>query len=175
MTESSPYRTILVALDDDPASEQALDHARYLARAFGSTLVLLRPGQEPALPPDQIADQQAAIGPQGPVALGGAAVVPPAMPYSDPPQHISHLEETAATGSLNILANRLRDEGFLIEEAEIVEDLGDAIVSEARIRNVGLIVMVAHSQGGLGRLLFGSDTDTVLRNAPCPVLLVRAS
>jgi nucleotide-binding universal stress UspA family protein len=33
--------------------------------------------------------------------------------------------------------------------------------------------MTTHGRGGLGRLIFGSVADAVLRNSPVPVLLVR--
>jgi nucleotide-binding universal stress UspA family protein len=35
--------------------------------------------------------------------------------------------------------------------------------------------MTTHGRGGLGRVVFGSTADSVLRHAPCPVLLVRVS
>jgi len=35
--------------------------------------------------------------------------------------------------------------------------------------------MTTHGRGGLGRLLLGSVAKTVLRAAPCPVLLVRVT
>jgi nucleotide-binding universal stress UspA family protein len=33
--------------------------------------------------------------------------------------------------------------------------------------------MTTHGRGGLGRAVFGSVAEAVLRQAPCPVLLVR--
>ena len=42
----------------------------------------------------------------------------------------------------------------------------------AREFGAGLIAMTTHGRGGLGRLMFGSVADAVLRHAPCPVLLV---
>jgi nucleotide-binding universal stress UspA family protein len=38
-----------------------------------------------------------------------------------------------------------------------------------------VIALTTHGRGGLGRLVFGSVNDEVLRKAPCPVLLVRAT
>ncbi len=35
--------------------------------------------------------------------------------------------------------------------------------------------MTTHGRGGLGRLVFGSVADEVLRHSTCPILLVRAS
>jgi nucleotide-binding universal stress UspA family protein len=48
-----------------------------------------------------------------------------------------------------------------------------AILRVAHEANADLIVMGAHAQGGLGRLFFGSTANQVVRQAPCPVLVVR--
>lgn len=50
-----------------------------------------------------------------------------------------------------------------------------AIVEIAVQEEVDLIVMVTHGYAGLERLLFGSVTELVIRDAPCPVLAVRDS
>jgi len=51
----------------------------------------------------------------------------------------------------------------------------DAIVEEAEKHRCTLIVMGTHGRRGIGRLALGSDAELVLRLAPVPVLLVRAS
>lgn len=48
-----------------------------------------------------------------------------------------------------------------------------AIVELATEEEVDLIIMVTHGHAGLARLLFGSVTELVIRDAPCPVLAVR--
>ena len=48
-----------------------------------------------------------------------------------------------------------------------------AILRVAKERCADLIVMGAHAHGGLERLFFGSTADQVVRQAPCPVLVVR--
>jgi nucleotide-binding universal stress UspA family protein len=49
------------------------------------------------------------------------------------------------------------------------------IVTIAREWEADMIVMASHSRKGLTRLLMGSVAETVLREAPCPVLIVPAS
>lgn len=39
--------------------------------------------------------------------------------------------------------------------------------------NVDLIVMATHGRTGLNRLIHGSITESVLHNAPCPMLIIR--
>lgn len=50
---------------------------------------------------------------------------------------------------------------------------GDEIVLLARDKDVELIVMASHGRTGLSRLLMGSVAEAVMRNAPCPVLIVK--
>ena len=51
---------------------------------------------------------------------------------------------------------------------------GAEIVKAAKDWPADVIVMGSHGRGGLTRLLFGSVAETVMRHAPCPVLVVRA-
>ena len=49
-----------------------------------------------------------------------------------------------------------------------------AILELARAGGFDLIVMGTHGRRGLGRVMLGSVAERVLREAPCPVLTVRA-
>ena len=49
----------------------------------------------------------------------------------------------------------------------------EEIVSFASENNCGLIVMASHGRTGLSRLLMGSVAEGVMRNASCPVLIVK--
>jgi len=60
---------------------------------------------------------------------------------------------------------------------EIVMRTGDArdvIVNTAVEVGADLIVMGTHGRRGLRRALLGSVAESVLRHAPCPVLLMRS-
>ena len=48
----------------------------------------------------------------------------------------------------------------------------EQIVAEAGESRPDLIVLGAHPRSFLGTILFGSTTELVIRNAPCPVLSV---
>ena len=47
------------------------------------------------------------------------------------------------------------------------------IVRVAKERGVDLIVVSSHGRTGLGRILFGSTAEAVVRHASCPVLVVK--
>jgi nucleotide-binding universal stress UspA family protein len=49
----------------------------------------------------------------------------------------------------------------------------DGILSYAKESQIDLIVMSTHGRTGLARFVFGSVAESVLRQATCPVLLVR--
>ncbi len=46
------------------------------------------------------------------------------------------------------------------------------IVSLAEAERVDLIIMSSHGRRGLRRMIFGSVTEQVIRNAPCPVIAI---
>lgn len=52
-------------------------------------------------------------------------------------------------------------------------DPGEEIVAAARRMDADLVVMGSRGMGGLGRALLGSVASHVLRNAPCPTLVVK--
>jgi nucleotide-binding universal stress UspA family protein len=51
----------------------------------------------------------------------------------------------------------------------------EEIVAAAREAGADLIAMSTHGRGGLGRLMFGSVAQAVLRHVDIPVLLMRAT
>ena len=53
--------------------------------------------------------------------------------------------------------------------------VADAILQEAKSTGCDLIVIGTHGRRGFKRALLGSDAESVLRESPVPVLLVRAS
>jgi len=55
------------------------------------------------------------------------------------------------------------------------ERAGDLIVRQAKKWHADLIVIGTHGRHGFGRLVLGSDAESVVRTAPVPVLLVRAT
>jgi nucleotide-binding universal stress UspA family protein len=49
-----------------------------------------------------------------------------------------------------------------------------SIVETAMDWSADVIVIASHGRAGVSRALFGSVAEEVMRNAPCPVLVVRA-
>jgi nucleotide-binding universal stress UspA family protein len=154
------YAELVVALDGSPAAEQVLPHAEALAAAFGSHITLLRA----TLSPEMVLAQTGA----GDATSGviGAPVDPEPVLDAD---HETSLEY------LNRLATQLRSQNLKVD-VETPEGPATAVIVErAAALNAELILMTTHGRSGLGRAIFGSTADSVLRHAACPVLLVRIS
>jgi nucleotide-binding universal stress UspA family protein len=154
------YEHLLVALDGSPHAERVLEHAEALAKAFHSTITLLR-----ATVSAETLLAQAATG--GATLGDGAAFVDP-TPILD-------ADRDAAVEYLNGVAARLRQHNLTVNNEHPEGPAAEEIVKRATEERVGLILMTTHGRGGLGRVVFGSTADSVLRHAPCPVLLVRVS
>ena len=83
-------------------------------------------------------------------------------------------EREGARSYLEGVVGRLKAQKVKVQ-AEIVEGTaGDAIVEYAHHHGMDLIAMSTHGRSGLGRLVFGSVADQVLRQAGTPVLLIRS-
>jgi nucleotide-binding universal stress UspA family protein len=51
----------------------------------------------------------------------------------------------------------------------------EQVAGQARLAKADLIVVGSHGRRGLGRMLLGSDAEQIVRHAPVPVLVVRAT
>ena len=57
----------------------------------------------------------------------------------------------------------------------VTEEQGLAICEFAKQHNADLIIMSSHGRTGIKRVVMGSVTERVIRNASCSVLVLRAS
>jgi nucleotide-binding universal stress UspA family protein len=152
------YSHLLVPLDGSAAAESALPHAQALAEKFGARVTVIRV----TVAPETLIAETAT----------GAPGVPEAGPLLDPTP-VVEAEQEEASAYLSRIADSLRAGGSEVTAEAPPGAPADTIVERARELGVDLIVMSTHARGGLGRLVFGSVGDAVLRHAPCPVLLIR--
>jgi nucleotide-binding universal stress UspA family protein len=71
------------------------------------------------------------------------------------------------------VATALRARGVRVTTHVRIGDAVGEILAGARESEADLIAMTTHGRGGLGRLLFGSIAEAVLRQAEVPVFLMR--
>ena len=151
------FRRALVPLDGSALSEQALPYAAQLAGAFGISVRLFFAVEGW----DQVAQVMARTD-------TGAF---------DPEMHSRLLQssEAALAAVRAYLAARAQGlgTGIAVDTAVGRGTAADAIVMEAEGEAGTVVVMTTHGRGGLGRLVFGSTAEAVLRRARAPVLLIR--
>ena len=81
----------------------------------------------------------------------------------------------AAQGVLDTAVRKVHSLGGAVAQAHLMEGRApQEIVSLAEDSGIGLIVMGSRGRGGVSRTLMGSVSDSVVRHAHCPVLVVRA-
>ena len=152
------YDRLLVALDGSPPAEHVLEHAQALAQAFGSSIILLRAIVSAEMVLTQAAAADTSIGQIAPVL---------------DPDVIVEADRSAAIEYLENIATDLRVRNLKVEIETPEGPANNVIVERAAAIGAGLILMTTHGRSGLGRVVFGSVADSVLRHAPCPVLMVR--
>lgn len=122
------------------------------------------------------------------VPLDGSPLAEHALPYAIALARslgtrliLVHARQSAAlpepgAPDLDAVARRVRDDGV---EADIhvcqmarAEEAGRAILQAATELGASLIVMATHGRGGLGRMVYGSVADQVLRETTLPVLFI---
>ena len=140
------FKHILCPVDFSDSSSRSIDHAVALARRYDSKLTVLH-----------------VVPTFDPVPVRGELGYP--IQVVNPWTHEEVVTE---------MRRRLDDAG-VPADASLTALAGDAattIVDEALTSTADLIVMGTHGRRGFKRLLLGSVTETVLREAPCPVLTV---
>jgi nucleotide-binding universal stress UspA family protein len=154
------FETVVVPLDGSELAEEALETAEALAARFESRLVLV-----------QAVDSLAMRMSQPPAMMESPAAAAASVNVL---QSALDAEKDAAHKYLGPLRDRLADGGRKVEAYVGEGPAVDVILSVAREQSAGVIVMSTHGRGGLGRLVFGSVADGILRHSEIPVLLVRS-
>ena len=140
-------KTILVPIDFSEGSAAALDYATGLAAKLDAKIILLN-----------------VIG----VEVLGAEY---GMPVAASTIELIYDTNQQALDKL-VTANKDK-----VSFARTLIETGDprtTIEGVAKQNGADLIVMGTHGRRGLRRFLIGSVAESVVRTAPCPVLLVRA-
>jgi universal stress protein A len=139
---------ILVPIDFEDTSQEALAYATMLAQRLDATLTLVH-----------VFDDVYASAAYSPDVY---APLPPAVRE----RVVGELREK--------LSALLPAAGRPDNRAEVIVGTpAKGIIEHAREQGVDLIVMGTHGRHGLSHALLGSVAERVLRTAPCPVLTIR--
>lgn len=147
------YQRILVPVDGSSTSDQGLAEAIAIARLTGGRIRLLNVFVEPF----------EAVGIDGAMCTGA---------------DIHRLVREGGQMLLAKASEQVRTQGIAVDS--VLEDaeggrVCDVVARVAQSWAADLIVIGTHGRRGVGRMLLGSDAEQILRIAPVPVLLVRAS
>lgn len=153
---------LLVPLDGSPLAEEALPHAKNLASRFSGTIFLVR-----VVPTTQ---QLAAASFAGAAGMQG---VPPVDVASM--DKVVGLQIEEARTYLSGVAKKVQSEGIRVEWEVREGTPAEAIIESAREKRIDAIVISSHGRSGLGRLVFGSVADRVIRESGIPVVVIKPS
>lgn len=143
-------RSILLPTDFSECAAYAVPAAASLARLTGARIVCLHV-IEPIVP-----------------TVGWAPVAEP-LPVAD----ISDRLEDSVARELPKIAAGAECSGLEVEDLIVHGEAASEIVRVAKEHAADLIVISSHGRTGWGRILFGSTAESVVRHAPCPVLVVK--
>ena len=165
------FRNILVPLDGSAMSEFALPYAAAIAGPLKATLHLL---QVVVLP----------SGRSGGTWRAAAAFMSQVrLPRSEEDVERSNhpvyreaemaSEEAEAKRTLLPVAERLQAEGLRVEVGVAFGRPAQGILGYAQEKQIDLIVMCTHGEGGPDAYAYGPTADRVARRAHAPVMLIR--
>lgn len=140
------FKRILCPVDFSDSSIRALAHAEALARWYEAQLTVLH--VVPTFEPIQVQAE-----------LGVPVQIVNPMPREEVVRQMRPFLERAGVSS----------------EAQLIAEAGDprtTIVDQALTTRADLIVIGTHGRRGFTRLLLGSVAESVLHEAPCPVMTV---
>lgn len=146
------FQRIVVPLDGSKLAEEALPAAEELARLTHAPMLLLRVVDFTRL-------EQ--YGPYG-LALEYASVEPVlAAERAEAVRYLEDVQRQLTTKGLSV--------AFAVRSGPVAREL------VAATQPGDVVVMASHGRGGLSRWLLGSVAEDVVRHAPVPVMIVRAS
>ena len=150
---------ILLATDGSSEAELATQTAVDLAQKTGSELHVIH-----VLDVAQIA------------MVDALATDPEGLGQPDPilEERLERLSEQRGKEVLDTEVERARSAGVTVAQAHLkMGGVTREIVHLAEDLGAGLIVMGSRGRGGIRRALMGSVSDSVVRHAHCPVLVLR--
>jgi nucleotide-binding universal stress UspA family protein len=143
------YRRIAVTLDRGTAGRSALRWAVAIARRANSSLDLVNV----AVP-----------------AVHGEELYAAAVLHEDDVKRL----EGEAERELRAVADEVAAAGVRATPVVLRGEVPSALADHLRTHETDLVVMTTHDHGRIERLLLGSVSESVMRHAHVPVLLVRA-
>ena len=151
MVSPENIHRILIAVEDSPYSEQALNYGVLLAKNLGSKITLVHVDEIPISSPYS-AD---------PLLNESPVMIPELM----------HIQEEASKA----LFKKIEDKYGQIVKISTVTKIGraqDEILTVADECKADMIILGTHGRTGFDHFISGSVSESVARKAKCPVLII---
>ncbi|NMC26618.1 MAG: universal stress protein [Syntrophomonadaceae bacterium] len=103
-------------------------------------------------------------------SVGGEIYIVSAYMTIDNPSRHAFLETLQAEAAERVLREGITVYTKLQAGGKV---LGETLVRNAEDLLVDLVVIGTHNRGAIGKIMFGSVSDYVVRNVKCPVLIVK--
>lgn len=150
-TKPTKYQRILIATDDSECSKKALQHGYALAKTMESSVALIHV-IEPASPTNYGADP----------LMGQQPIIIP---------ETTEIQEENSKRLLDDISKEFHD----VKEVFTFSRIGtpkQEILTVASEWAADLIIMGTHGRTGFDHFISGSVSESVIRRASCPVLVV---
>ncbi|NQD71913.1 universal stress protein [Sphingobacterium shayense] len=145
------FNRILLAVDDTPCTQKAIEYAKDLVQEFNSSLALVT-----------------VVPPTSPAAYGADPLL------GQQPIIVSEVSEIQHESAQRYL-DRISSEFENAQEVFLFNKVGnvrDEILSTAAEWTADLIIMGSNGRTGFEHFISGSVSESVIRKASCPVLVV---
>lgn len=143
------YKRVLVPLDGSELAESILPFVEQVAGPLDVEIVLFSVIEPPAA---------------GEIVASAGIVSPDAW----------QIRELEVKQYLAGVERRLAAKGLRVQRRLQIGRAADEILAAAAESGADMIALTTHGRSGIGRLLFGSVAEAVLRASPVPVLMFRA-
>ena len=142
------FKKILVCLDGSALAEKVLESALSLAQCSHAEIILVRIVE----PANMLFDMETADKVQ---------------------ESVNALERGEAEAYLNNLLQQLPQTENILSARTLMGPPADTIIDFAQEQHVDLIAMSSHGRSGIGRWVYGSVAEKVMRGATCATLIMR--
>ncbi|MCB9003858.1 MAG: universal stress protein [Ardenticatenaceae bacterium] len=149
-SELFTHKRILVPLDGSELAEKALPPAVSLAHALGVEIVILG-----VIPPAHLTIETTTMKQQA--------------------DYLESHESEDAQAYMQTIRASLSGQNLINQVETIKGPVAETIIDYANTHRIDLIVMSSHGRSGIGRWIFGSVTEKVLRGASVATFVIRGN
>ena len=154
------YKKVLVPLDGSELAECVLPHLETILSGCGvEELVFIRVIEPVSMPVGTLTD-------------GGAVFTE--IDAARTREHFDARNEAEAREYLEKIADRYKAEGLKVETVLLKGKVADKLVDYIKESDADITVIASHGRSGIGRWIYGSVADRLLRSVCMPILMVRA-